>query len=557
MLTNLFLFTGKEMYKMASFEGLQQQLQTDIQNEIAIYMAASELNNMTPSRATALAYAEKMALYEEYHNSSIHELTAQERNEMYSRLSNYAQTTMQNAYTVSIVKNNRVINNKEPINSSKWDFNKNLVEKNLVDGVPQKSQTDGKTPSTPTNTTDIDTVENSVEVAANQEIANFIQECKNSGCYPTDMQLNSQINLMIEKISSEYLGGRQLSLEESAYIQNKLTIFKAARLKTAKSSLSGHATNGKLPIAMTETGSSGVVKKVKQYVSDVSEWARTEISYSGSDMIVTAETATTNGTRIEIAMGAIQTLSYSIFTHQSPVNVIGNVNAKDYVMGPRTIAGSMVFAVFNQHWGKKMLEEFARIEGYPSNTKILMDEIPPIDLTVSMGNEMGSQSRLAIYGIRFYNEGMVMSVNDVYTENTYQFVAVNVDYLEKITDINLGSANAIGETVASSTTIPIKPANDGGQKQEIDTGMLPAQTITSVDYSKDYARYADLKGCIGYYNKEREVLRKQAKDQLTSGTITSSAQYYEILGSIDNSYQDKKQKAQVYYQKKKSEGALA
>ena len=46
-------------------------------------------------------------------------------------------------------------------------------------------------------------------------------------------------------------------------------------------------------------------------------------------------------------IGELQTVSYSIYQEKKPVRSIGNINAKDYVMGPRTIAGSLVFSVFS------------------------------------------------------------------------------------------------------------------------------------------------------------------------------------------------------------------
>ena len=49
-------------------------------------------------------------------------------------------------------------------------------------------------------------------------------------------------------------------------------------------------------------------------------------------------------------LGELTTISYSINMDKKPVRSIGNVNAKDYVMGQRTIAGSLVFSVFNKHF---------------------------------------------------------------------------------------------------------------------------------------------------------------------------------------------------------------
>lgn len=126
-------------------------------------------------------------------------------------------------------------------------------------------------------------------------------------------------------------------------------------------------------------------------------------------------------------LGEIQTISYSIHMEKRPVRSIGNVNAKDYVMGPRTIAGSLVFAVFNKHFAKDIIADHN--DYFKEGTAFIVDELPPFNIVISMANEYGLRSKLVIYGVRLLNEGQVMSVNDVYTENTYQFVATDIEYL--------------------------------------------------------------------------------------------------------------------------------
>lgn len=170
----------------------------------------------------------------------------------------------------------------------------------------------------------------------------------------------------------------------------------------------------------------------KDYAPLASLWTKTNVSFSGCDMVVSANMKTTDGHVVSVVMGSVQTVSYSIYRKLSPINNIGNVNAKDYVGGPRTVAGSLVFTVFHQHWATDLLDKFMAAEGYSESRKILMDEVAPIDLTITMANEFGVESRLAIYGIRLFSEGQVMSINDIYTENTYQYVALNVDYLANI-----------------------------------------------------------------------------------------------------------------------------
>lgn len=153
-------------------------------------------------------------------------------------------------------------------------------------------------------------------------------------------------------------------------------------------------------------------------------------SFSGTDIVATMliTIPTKNGNiQKTITLGSLQTLSYSIHMDRKPVRSIGNINAKDYVMGPRTIAGTLVFTVFNKHFSKDITNFIKEETGL--NYNLLADELPPFNVVISLGNEYGAKSRLAIYGIRLINEGQVMSINDIYTENTYQYVAVDLDYL--------------------------------------------------------------------------------------------------------------------------------
>lgn len=183
--------------------------------------------------------------------------------------------------------------------------------------------------------------------------------------------------------------------------------------------------------ADSDQNSSGS-KKDKSKNASVSPYRNKNISYSGVDMVVTAQLCMGNSKSEYMTMGSLQTISYSVYDRMEPIHSLGNINAKDYVHTHRYIAGSMVFAVFDQHWCKEFIESYMQTAGIASSEKILTDEIPPMNLTISMGNEYGCSSRIALYSVRLFNEGMTMSVNDIYTEHTYQFVALNIDYLENV-----------------------------------------------------------------------------------------------------------------------------
>lgn len=167
-------------------------------------------------------------------------------------------------------------------------------------------------------------------------------------------------------------------------------------------------------------------------LSVASAYANTYTTFSGEDMVVTVEVPVdeAKGVSITRIIGQFQTISYSVHNEKTPVRNIGNMNARTYVFGPRTIAGSIVLIVFNRHWMKEVMAEYNQKAGIYSN--YLADELPPINITISASNEYGKAAKLSLYGVTFVNEGQVMSINDLYVENTYQFFAQDIDYLSPV-----------------------------------------------------------------------------------------------------------------------------
>lgn len=159
-------------------------------------------------------------------------------------------------------------------------------------------------------------------------------------------------------------------------------------------------------------------------------------SYSGCDMIASARVSSHDGLKNNIyTLGSLQTISISTHQDKNPVRAISNINAKDYTMGQRTIAGSLVFAVFDKHFADQMFKDSIDAAKTGNGTIMLPDELPPFDITISYANEYGHTSRMAIYGVRLIEEGLVMSINDIYTENTYRFVATGIEPLNKDQDV--------------------------------------------------------------------------------------------------------------------------
>lgn len=229
-----------------------------------------------------------------------------------------------------------------------------------------------------------------------------------------------------------------------------------------------------------------------------------EVPTSGKGKSANGKGSTTTKTVTEVytrVLGELQTISYSIHMEKRPVRAIGNVNAKDYVIGPRTIAGSLVFSVFNKHFAQDIIE--AINNGYSNGTSFLVDELPPFDITISAANEYGYRSRLVVYGVRLLNEGQVMSVNDVYTENTYQFMATDVEYL----------------------------TDEMKYSSKLETGgFLYKLTDPYIETNKE-APYSYLQNKVGFIetNKQKEDKAKRANQniRLTVGLKQPTKSYYQ------------------------------
>lgn len=159
------------------------------------------------------------------------------------------------------------------------------------------------------------------------------------------------------------------------------------------------------------------------------------MSFSGVDIQATMvlpkigdETSDSEGDFIEL--GELQTISYSVHRENSPVRTLGHVNPRGFVKGSRTIAGSLIFTMFNEY-------AFYRIKRFKTileqqNYAPLADMLPPFDVVLSFFNEYGLAAKMKIYGITIVDEGQTMSVDDLITEQTYTYMARGLQPLVKL-----------------------------------------------------------------------------------------------------------------------------
>lgn len=213
---------------------------------------------------------------------------------------------------------------------------------------------------------------------------------------------------------------------------------------------------------------------------NISGWAGTNNTFSMCDIVCTIDITSNTGERVVTTLGKLQTLSYSIYQKKEPVRCLGNMNAKDYVYGQRTIAGSLVFAVFNKHWLVEIYDQLVN-KSMMKNWHYIADEIPPFDITVNFANEYGYDSKMALYGVRLMTEGQVMSINDIYIENTYQFVATDIEYMDALNSWQ--SKDKISRRY-QSTSGEISSGNKN-ESDKTKTSEMKGQSTTNINIQGD------------------------------------------------------------------------
>jgi hypothetical protein len=161
----------------------------------------------------------------------------------------------------------------------------------------------------------------------------------------------------------------------------------------------------------------------------VSEYNRSDFSYSGADIKAVMLTDTTQH---PVTFGSIATISISTHREKIPVRRLGSVNSSQYTRGTKTFAGSLIFLTFDQHVLFEMLngQSMAAAEKF-EGFNITPDQLPLFDIVLSMHNEADRVSNMAILGVDLVDEGQVFSVDDMVSEHTFSFTALDVEPLEQ------------------------------------------------------------------------------------------------------------------------------
>lgn len=157
-------------------------------------------------------------------------------------------------------------------------------------------------------------------------------------------------------------------------------------------------------------------------------------SFSGSDIsaYIYLPLATRNSALLNTKnprsklLAEIQTISISSTRSISPVRVLGRESPVAYTRGARTFAGTLVFASVNQDVFKDIYDQDIASSMMSSSTSLTSDQLPPFSIIITAANEKGAAAIQAVHGVTLVNYGTTYSVDDLYTEVTYSYVATDV-----------------------------------------------------------------------------------------------------------------------------------
>lgn len=166
-------------------------------------------------------------------------------------------------------------------------------------------------------------------------------------------------------------------------------------------------------------------------------------SYSGADCDVYAVYE-----EVIIHLDSIATVSVSMYEAKAPVRRLGHASPVGFTGNIRSIAGSLIFIVKNEHPLGEVMKMFPRFSKHIDDdiTQKGFDRtqddpeaqgvfnagmIEPFKLMLMYKNEVDARGAgLRINNLEFISEGIVTSVNDIVSEVVLQFVATDIDQLE-------------------------------------------------------------------------------------------------------------------------------
>jgi hypothetical protein len=229
-------------------------------------------------------------------------------------------------------------------------------------------------------------------------------------------------------------------------------------------------------------------------------------------------------------IGTVQTISISTYNSKTPVKALGFKNPVAVARGGRTIAGTLIFNqlhthVFNDNPSnsdKSILDEGGFLtyasgspeyiyEKFASNKNVTTSleknrktwdfswdtnyvgmtmkpsDLPPFDIIINMLNESGQMGKIILENVEIIHDSTTLSVEDIYTEVQYQYMARDIKYFEG----NLWGNSPDPEIVGQSSDVGVKPAPaDPNVESTTDLSKYSDPALVELTENYDFEAFA-------------------------------------------------------------------
>ena len=249
-----------------------------------------------------------------------------------------------------------------------------------------------------------------------------------------------------------------------------------------------------------------------------------------------------------IVLGSLTTISYSIFRNKKPVINIGRTNINGVTRGSRIYAGTMIFTLINQHWLREVQRESAQTNledgtndgmdvagtNWLRNLRnIKADELPLFDIMIVSANEYGSAVSMYIYGIDYTDEAQTISVEDLFTENTFSFIARDVDTFKEFNAITGPTRVQGGIPNAGNGITQRFHIIDSSLTNLDDIGKLEKELAASIVSQKLSNKMAKTLSRDLYYSTTKMMIGTDVSDVQNLLNQTGRVQELEVNGIFD------------------------
>lgn len=235
-------------------------------------------------------------------------------------------------------------------------------------------------------------------------------------------------------------------------------------------------------------------------------------SYSGADCKAYAWFENNPGAVKDLS--SLATISISVHEAKAPVRRLGHVGVSGYSKGIRTIAGTMVFLVIEDHPLRTMMEvdpagktsnyyySEDRDKGVDSEYGVkLSTMISPFNILLKYQTEVISNEKdtsssttknkqfnktpgrasMLLKNIEITGESIVTSVNDMVTEVVVQFVAEDIKMLKTESSLNSKIESSLNNELI--ITVP-ETENESLQSFNVDEKIIPLNMVEPFIYDQ-------------------------------------------------------------------------